>query len=96
MQQKFYASTVGGKEHTGKRRNFLVIAVSFLAGQLTEILRYWANRHDYKHLLDQPDYLLKDIGLSRLDIIAAMREETYRKAASNNQRSLDDFSSRDF
>jgi|GEM_PF-3309285 len=35
------------------------------------ILNLFRKRRDYQHLMDLPDYLLDDIGLSRTDVLSA-------------------------
>jgi uncharacterized protein YjiS (DUF1127 family) len=43
-------------------------AMERIAGVIAELRRQQKARRDRKHLMQLPDYLLRDIGLSRLDV----------------------------
>lgn len=45
-----------------------------LAARLTRAVRtYLRHRRDYRRLLEKPDYLLRDIGLTREQVIEKLR-----------------------
>ncbi|MEQ9490062.1 MAG: DUF1127 domain-containing protein [Alphaproteobacteria bacterium] len=44
---------------------------------IRSIRTYLQNRRDYRHVLDLPDYLLKDIGVTRAEVKAAIRPSLF-------------------
>lgn len=66
----------GQRTATPRRANLLPLLAALLAsigGSLMTIVRRYRNMRDYDHLLGQPDHMLRDIGLTHDDVVAARR-----------------------
>ena len=58
-------------------RSSLASSESFLGGLLRRIAEYLRQQRDYQRLLEMPDHLLRDIGLTRDEVIAAKHRSLF-------------------
>jgi uncharacterized protein YjiS (DUF1127 family) len=64
----FRAFEPGSRAKTGNAAVSLLTHLARAAGA------WFRHRRDYRYLLEQPDHLLADIGVTRAQVVAAMRK----------------------